>query len=330
LFLSLADIFPAAPLTAALVSFSCRRLARSNARWIARFCRLSTPYLPSRSLNRTFLSLVDVLRAAPLTEWLIYFSCSHRRRTARWIARLFLLPTPCPPCRWLYRYFLSLAVALPVTSLAASHVSFCCWCNARRTAVPPCRLLYRSIFSPVYRLHAAALAESHLPTTPVVPLAVSVVLFSSGCHARRAARCVACFFVMLSSSPPRRSLHRPLRIAVYHLRAEPPAESLVSSPADDTPAAPLAASLICFSCRRLGRRAAHWNARFFLISVSYLLLRSLNRTLPSLVGGVLTAEPLDIQNIQKNKIKKVCTGIPSSSLTLSPPTHKWIAPEPDR
>jgi hypothetical protein len=88
-FLSLVDVLPAALLTAWLVSFSCRRLARHAV------------HSQARSL-----------------------CCGHlSRHAARCIARIFLLPTSFPLCRSLDRSFLSLADGFPAAPLAALRVS---------------------------------------------------------------------------------------------------------------------------------------------------------------------------------------------------------------
>jgi hypothetical protein len=94
---------------------------------IARFFLLMTPGPRRRSLHRSFLSLADVLPAAPLPESPV--SLSRRRlarRAARGIARSFLLPTSGPPRPSLNRSFLFLADTLPAAPLAASLVSFSC------------------------------------------------------------------------------------------------------------------------------------------------------------------------------------------------------------
>jgi hypothetical protein len=126
---------PAALLAASLVSFSCRRLARHAARWIAGFFCLSTSCLPRRSLYRSFLSLADVL---PVSLHAVSLVSDTRRRVARrtapCIARFFLLPTSCPPRRSLYHSFLSLADVLLAAPLAVSLVSFSCRRLARSAA----------------------------------------------------------------------------------------------------------------------------------------------------------------------------------------------------
>jgi hypothetical protein len=111
---------------------------------------------PCRSLRRSFLSHAVVFPAAPLAASLLCFSSRRlARRAARCIARLFLLPTPCPPRRSLNRCFVSLDDALPSA-----------------------------------------------------PLAESLVSFSRGRHARRAARSIAHLFLLPTSCPSRRWLHR--------------------------------------------------------------------------------------------------------------------------
>jgi hypothetical protein len=140
---------------------------------------------PCCSLNRMFLSLVDVVPATPRRSLNNSF-LSLARRAAHCIALFFLLPTSCPPCRSLYRSFLSPTDALPAA-----------------------------------------------------PLAESLVCFSFRRLARRAARCIARLFLLTTPRPPRRLLNR----------------SFVS-PADATPAAPLTESLVSLSFRRLARRTA--------------------------------------------------------------------------
>jgi hypothetical protein len=63
------------------------------------------PHSRCRSLNRSFLSLADVLPAVPLAVSLV----SHRS-------------TSCPPRRSLNRLFLSIFDALPAAPLAVSLV----------------------------------------------------------------------------------------------------------------------------------------------------------------------------------------------------------------
>jgi hypothetical protein len=104
---SLADVLPAAPLDAPLVSFCCRRLARRSARCIACFFLSSTFCPPRCSVHRSFLSLVDVLPAAPLAASLVFFQFS----------------TFCPPRCLLHRSFLSLVDVLPAAPLAVWLVS---------------------------------------------------------------------------------------------------------------------------------------------------------------------------------------------------------------
>jgi hypothetical protein len=142
-------------------------------------------------LNRWFLSLVDVLPAAPLSALLVSFPDRHLpHRAAGSIAGFFVISTSCPPRRSLHLVTLLINV----------------W-------------------------HAAPLAASH-------------VSFSCQQLARRAARFIACFFLLPTTFPPRRSLHR-----------------LISSLVDVWPSALLAASLVSFAChcldRRTGRQIAH-------------------------------------------------------------------------
>jgi hypothetical protein len=140
---------------------------------------LSTSCPPRRSLTRSFLSLADVLPAAPLVVSPVFFTrrrLSHRAAVC--IARFFLLPMTYPPRRSLHHSFVSLADFLPAVPLVAYLVSF----TRRRLA-------------------------------------------------RRAARCVTRFFLLLTSCAPRLSLHR----------------SFLSL-ADTLPAAPLAEPLVSLSC----------------------------------------------------------------------------------
>jgi hypothetical protein len=110
MFLSAADNMRAAPLAESLISFSCGRLARRAAYWIARFFLPPTTHPPCRLLNRSFLSPADDTPAAPLTESLVSSSRRrHARRAAYWIARFFLPPTTRPPRRLMNRSFLALA-----------------------------------------------------------------------------------------------------------------------------------------------------------------------------------------------------------------------------
>jgi hypothetical protein len=126
-------------------------------------------------------------------------------------------------------------------------------------------LLYRSFLS---------LAD-HLPAAP---LAASLVSFTRQGLARRAARCIARFFLLPTTCPPCCSLNR----------------SFLSL-ADDLPAAPLAASLVLFTRSGLPRRAARCIARFFHLPTSCPLCRSLYRLFFPLVDDLppaLLAAPL--------------------------------------
>jgi hypothetical protein len=192
-FLSLVNVLTAALLSASLVSFTRRGLVRRATRCITRlFLLMSCP--ARRSLDRSFGSLVEVLPAAPLAAFLVSFSCRGlARHTARFIARLFLVPTFCPPCRWLYHLFRSLVQVLPAAPLAASLVCFFCRRLAFRaarcitrfclllTSCAPRRMLNRSFVSLAVVLSAALLAAS-------------LVSFPCGLLARRASRRIPHFF----------------------------------------------------------------------------------------------------------------------------------------
>jgi hypothetical protein len=181
-FLPLVDALPATPLAASLDSFTRRCHARRAARCIARFFRWSTSCPPRRSLRRSFLSLVDVLPAAPLAASFVSFARRYlARRPARCIARFFLLPTCCPPHRSLYRLF--------------------------RTC-PSRRVLHRSFLS---------LADD----MPDAPLAASLVSSACQRFALRSARYIACFVHSTTSFPPRLSLRRSFLSLVDVLSAAP-------------------------------------------------------------------------------------------------------------
>jgi hypothetical protein len=172
-------------------------------------------------------------------------------------------------------------------------------------------LLYLSFLSLADALPAAPLVESLVSSLvdvlPAAPLAALLVSFSSRRLARRAARCIACFFLLPTSCPPRRSLHCLFRSLLDVLPAAPLAALRVSfscrplapprrslhrsflSLVDVLPAAPLAESLVSFSCRRHARRAARSVARFFLLSTSCPPRRSLNRSFLSLVDATPAA-----------------------------------------
>jgi hypothetical protein len=116
LFLCFVDVTPAVPLPVSLASFSCQRLSRYAACFIARFPQRSTTCLWHRSMNRSFLSLADVLSTTPIAVSLVSFlgrRLPHRttpldkslvslsyhlpaRYTARCIVRFFLPPTTRP------------------------------------------------------------------------------------------------------------------------------------------------------------------------------------------------------------------------------------------
>jgi hypothetical protein len=162
LFLSLVDLFSAAPLRRSLdlSSLLHRRLVRRAAHCNACLFRLSMSCLPRCWLHRLFVLLVDVLPAVPLAASLLSFlrrrlACRATHCVARfflvvevlpasrlagslayftclplpphathWIACLFHLWTSCPSCRSLYRLFLSLVNGMPPTPLVGLLVSF--------------------------------------------------------------------------------------------------------------------------------------------------------------------------------------------------------------
>jgi hypothetical protein len=117
-------------------------------------------------------------------------------------------------------------------------------------------LLHRSFLSLANVLPAALLTESLVSFTrrgslrrsflsladvlPASPLAVSLISFSCRRPALPAARCIASFFLLRMFCPLRRSLNR----------------SFLSL-ADALSVAPLAESLVSFSCGRLASCAAH-------------------------------------------------------------------------
>jgi hypothetical protein len=164
---------PAAPLPESLVSFSRRRLARCTARSIACFFPRSTSSPPRRWQHRWFLSLIDVLPAAPLSASHVSFSCQWLAcRAARCIACSFHSSTTFPPRRCLHRLISSLDDVWPSALLAASLVSFTHRLLARRAARciagficlslsrPPHRSPDRSCLSLARR---AGLCIAHLP-----------------------------------------------------------------------------------------------------------------------------------------------------------------------
>jgi hypothetical protein len=120
-FLSVADVLPAAPLAAALVSFSCQRFARRAVRCIARFFFLSTSCPQRRSLHHSFLCLDNGLPAAPLAVPLVSFSCQgFARRAVLCIGRSFFSSTSCLLHRSLLGSFLPLVDVFVTARLAAS------------------------------------------------------------------------------------------------------------------------------------------------------------------------------------------------------------------
>jgi hypothetical protein len=129
------------------------------------------------------------------------------------------------------------------------------------TSYPPCRSLCR-------------LFRSLLEVLPAAPLSESLVSFSCRRLARRAAHYSTCFVLCWRSYPPRRSRNRS-----------------ILSHTDVLPAAPLAASLVSFTCPPLASRAARCFSCFFLLSLSCQPRRSLNRLFPSLADD-LSAAPL--------------------------------------
>jgi hypothetical protein len=112
----------------------------------------------------------------------------------------------------------------------------------------------------------------------VALLAALLDSVTRGRLARRAVRSVVCLILLPTSLPPCRSLHR-----TFHSLVE------VST------GAPLAASLVYFSYRRLARRAARWIARFFLFTTPSPTSRSPRRSQHRLflsLADVLPATPL--------------------------------------
>jgi hypothetical protein len=106
----------------------------------------------------------------------------------------------------------------------------------------PRRSLYPSLFF---------LAGDVLAAMPAAPLAALLVSLDSRRLVRRAVRCFAAFFLLLTSCAARRSLSR----------------SFLSI-AEILPTTPLAESLVAFDCRRLGHRASPCIARLFLLPLT--------------------------------------------------------------
>jgi hypothetical protein len=141
---------------------------------------------------------------------------------------LFLPPMLRPPHRSLNRSFLALADTLPAVPLAESLLSSSCRHLARRAAgVIAVFFLLPTPYPPRRLLHRS-----------FPPLADFL---------SRAGGCIIRFFLFPTACPSRRSLHRSFL-----------------SPADATSAAPLAASFVSFSYRRVGRRAVRCIGPFFL------------------------------------------------------------------
>jgi hypothetical protein len=154
-----------------------------------------------------------------------------------------------------------------------------------------CPFRYAADATPAAPLAASLVSFScRRPLAP--PLAISLVFLTGQPLAYGAARCIAPFFLPPTPRSPHRSLSR-----------------LFFSPANLLPAAPLAESLVSFSRRRHAGHATRCITRFCL------------------QPSPLTAEPLAIQNIQKNEIKKSLHRYPKFiAYALSPPTHKWTSP----
>jgi hypothetical protein len=130
---------------------------------------------------------------------------------------------------------------------------------------PPCRSPNRSFVSPADKTPAVPLAESLLSfffdALPAAPLAEWLVSFSFRRLARRATRCINRLFLLTPRCPSRCLLIRSFL-----------------SPADETPAAPLAASLVSFSRRRHASGATRCIARFFVWLTPCLRRRSVYRS----------------------------------------------------
>jgi hypothetical protein len=206
---------------------------------------------------------------------------SLHRCAARCIARFFLLRRSRALCPSLHRSFLSLVDVLHAALLAKSLVLFPRPQLARRaahciaclfhlsTSCPPRRSLHRLFYSLVHSLPAAlltaSLVTSLIDMLPAASLSASLVSFPRRQLARRAAHRIACLFHLSTSCPPRRSRHRMFIFLV-----------------DVQPTAPLAESLVSFTCRRLGRRAARCFACFYHLSTSCPPRRFLRRLFSSL------------------------------------------------
>jgi hypothetical protein len=171
---------------------------------------------------------------------------------ARCIARFIRLLTSCPPRCSLHHSFLSPADATAAAPLAESLVSFFCRRLARRVARFITRFFLPSTPRPPYRLRNRSFL-SLFDALPAVRLAASLVSCSRRRHVRRAACCIARFFLPPTTRLP---TSRPRSRSRYHSflsRAPtccPRRRSLnrsFLSLADALPAAPLAASLVCFS-----------------------------------------------------------------------------------
>jgi hypothetical protein len=127
---------------------------------------------------------------------------------------------------------------MTTTLLDESFVSFSCRRLARRAArCITCVFLFTTTCLLRRLLNCPFVSPAD--NMPAVPLTESLVSFSRRRHTRRAARCIARFFLFSTPCPSRRSLNRSFL-----------------SPADNTPAVTLAKSLVSFSFRRLAHRAA--------------------------------------------------------------------------
>jgi hypothetical protein len=135
----------------------------------------------------------------------------------------------CWPRRSLNRVFLSRADDTPAVPLAESLVSFSVRSLSRLAARCIAGFVLLLTCCP-RRRSLICLFLSPADNTPTVPLAESLVPFSYRRRARRAACSIAHFFIFFTTCPLRRSPNRAFL-----------------SPADDTPVAPLAESLVSLS-----------------------------------------------------------------------------------
>jgi hypothetical protein len=253
--------FPGCDITGSLLSCTCSLCCFPDRSYLSLACSAArrTVHLsgsPTAPLCGSLISLNHLSRRSLYLSFLLFANTLPPR-----------LSMTCPPHHPLYRLFLSLLDIMPTVLLTGSLASFtgrylcrhtthciarffACRCLARRAArritcftpqpMSPllCCMQYRSFLSIV-------------DVFPTVLLTTLLIPFDCQCLRRRTACCIACFFYLLTSSPPCRSQYRSFR-------------SLV----DVIPAPPLTVSLVPFDCRRLSCRAIHCIAHSFRLLVS--------------------------------------------------------------